>query len=57
MLMVPMMFRVIRIAEFLSASAETRGISLECRKHSYIDCKMTARDYEFFLSLWRFIKL
>lgn len=57
MLMVPMMFRVIRIAEFLSASAETRGISLECRKHSYIDCKMTAQDYEFFLSLWRFIKL
>lgn len=42
MLVVPVMFRVIRIAEFLSASAETRGISLECRKHSYIDCKMYA---------------
>ncbi|MCR5529281.1 MAG: ATP-binding cassette domain-containing protein [Saccharofermentans sp.] len=44
-LIVPMMFRVIRIAEFLSASAETRGISLRCRKDSYIECRMKVSDY------------
>ena len=36
-LIVPMVFRVIRIAEALSASAETRGISLPGRRESYIE--------------------
>lgn len=35
-LIVPMVFRVIRIAEALAASAETRGISLPGRRDSYI---------------------
>ena len=35
MLIVPMVFRVLRIAETLSASAETRGISLDGRRTSY----------------------
>lgn len=34
-LIVPMVFRVIRIAESLSASAETRGISLPGRRDSF----------------------
>ena len=32
----PMVFRVLRIAEALSASAETRGIGLEIRRESYV---------------------
>ena len=44
MLIVPMMFRVIRIAESLSASAETRGIALEGRRSSYLSVSFTAAD-------------
>ena len=36
-LIVPMVFRVIRIAEALSASAETRGISLKGKRDSYVE--------------------
>jgi energy-coupling factor transporter transmembrane protein EcfT len=43
-LIVPMMFRVIRIAEYLAASAEARGISRKVRKYSYIECRIKARD-------------
>ncbi len=35
-ILVPMMFRVIRIAESLSASAETRGIALHRKRASYV---------------------
>lgn len=38
-------FRVIRIGETLSASAETRGISLKRKKTSCVDLKMRVRDY------------
>ncbi|MCR4933520.1 MAG: ATP-binding cassette domain-containing protein [Lachnospiraceae bacterium] len=46
-MIVPMIFRMLRIAEYLSASAETRGITLKCRKNSYIDLKMNIKDYVF----------
>lgn len=43
-LTVPMALRVIRIAEMLSASAETRGISLKRRRSSYIALRFGALD-------------
>lgn len=43
-LIVPLIFRVIRIAEALSASAETRGIELKNKKVSYIETKFGAAD-------------
>ena len=43
-LIVPMIFRVIRIAEALAASAETRGIALHRKRESYISLKIRAAD-------------
>ena len=43
-LVVPMVFRVIRIAEALSASAETRGINLKGKRDSLIQLKMGPGD-------------
>ena len=40
----PLMLRVIRIAESLSASAETRGISLPGRRQSYTSLKIKVSD-------------
>ena len=46
-LTVPMALRVIRIAETLSASAETRGIDLKCRKSNYLSLRFSAWDVVF----------
>ncbi len=46
-LTVPMALRVIRIAETLSASAETRGIDLKRRKSNYLSLRFSARDVVF----------
>ena len=46
-LVVPMVFRVIRIAEALSASAETRGIALKGRRQSLIPLKLGPADILF----------
>ena len=46
-LTVPMALRVIRIAETLSASAETRGIDLKCRKSNYLSLRFSAWDIVF----------
>ena len=43
--MISMIFRVIRIAECLAASAETRGIALSRKRDSYIALKMGPRDW------------
>ena len=43
-LTVPMALRVIRIAETLSASAETRGIDLKRRKSNYLSLSFSAWD-------------
>ncbi|MCM1167710.1 MAG: energy-coupling factor transporter transmembrane protein EcfT, partial [Ruminococcus sp.] len=43
-LTVPMALRVIRIAETLSASAETRGISLKRRRSSYVALRFGTPD-------------
>ena len=43
-MIVPMVFRVIRIAESLSASAETRGIGLRNRRESYVDIRHGSAD-------------
>lgn len=43
-LTVPMALRVIRIAETLSASAETRGIDLKRKKSSYVSLSFGALD-------------
>lgn len=43
-LTVPMALRVIRIAETLSASAETRGIDLHLRKSNYISLRFSVWD-------------
>ena len=43
-LIVPMVFRVIRIAELLSASAETRGIDLKGKRESYTQIKFHLSD-------------
>lgn len=44
-MIVPMVFRVIRIAESLSASAETRGIAMKRKRASYITLEMKLLDY------------
>ena len=46
-LTVPMALRVIRIAETLSASAETRGIDLKRRKSNYLSLQSSAWDIVF----------
>ena len=46
-LTVPMALRVIRIAETLSASAETRGIDLKRRKSNYLSLHFSAWDAAF----------
>ena len=46
-LTVPMALRVIRIAETLSASAETRGIDLRLRKSNYLSLRFSAWDIAF----------
>ena len=46
-LTVPMALRVIRIAETLSASAETRGIDLTRRKSNYLSLRFSAWDVAF----------
>jgi len=46
-LTVPMALRVIRIAETLSASAETRGIDLKRRKRNYLSLWFSAWDVVF----------
>ena len=43
-LIVPMVFRVLRIAEALSASAETRGIGLSVRRESYVSIHWKPAD-------------
>ena len=43
----PMALRVIRIAETLSASAETRGIDLRLRKSNYLSLRFSAWDVLF----------
>ncbi|MCM1330939.1 MAG: ATP-binding cassette domain-containing protein [Ruminococcus sp.] len=50
-LLVPMALRVIRIAETLSASAETRGIALKCKRSSYLSLRFTAADFIFLFIL------
>lgn len=50
-LTVPMALRVIRIAETLSASAETRGIALDGKRSSYVRLSFRLRDFLFFLLL------
>lgn len=50
-LTVPMTLRVIRIAETLSASAETRGIALKGKRSSYVSLHYGAWDLLFFLLL------
>jgi energy-coupling factor transport system ATP-binding protein len=45
MTVVPAVFRVMQIAEHLSASAETRGISLKVRKTSLLDLRFRPADY------------
>ena len=47
LLTVPMALRVIRIAETLSASAESRGIDLKRRKSNYLSLRYTAWDFIF----------
>ena len=44
-LVISLIFRVIRIGETLSASAETRGIGLKHKKTSYISLKFNLCDY------------
>ena len=46
-LTVPMALRVIRIADTLSASAETRGIDLRLRKSNYLSLRFSAWDAVF----------
>ena len=48
---VPMALRVIRIAETLSASAETRGIDLNKKRSSYIQLKFGMADVICFATL------
>lgn len=50
-LTVPMALRVIRIAETLSASAETRGIDLRRKKSTYVSLRYGAWDIIFTLLL------
>lgn len=50
-LTVPMALRVIRIAETLSASAETRGIDLKRRKSNFMSLRFSAWDILFIIML------
>lgn len=50
-LLVPMALRVMRIAETLSASAETRGIALKCKRSSYHSLRFGAADAIFAILL------
>ena len=50
-LTVPMALRVIRIAETLSASAETRGIDLKRRKSNYLSLQFSPWDIVFCAAL------
>lgn len=50
-LTVPMALRVIRIAETLSVSAETRGIDLKRRKSNFLSLRFSAWDILFFVVL------
>ena len=50
-LTVPMALRVIRIAETLLASAETRGIDLKRRKSNFLSLRFSAWDILFFVVL------
>ncbi|MDO5732960.1 MAG: ATP-binding cassette domain-containing protein [Eubacteriales bacterium] len=50
-LIISMVFRVIRIAEALSASAESRGISLRRKRSSLIALKMGIKEYGMMLLL------
>lgn len=50
-LTVPMALRVIRIAETLSASAETRSIDLKHRKSNFLSLRFSAWDILFFVVL------
>ena len=43
-IIVPLILRVIRIAESLSASAETRGIALSGRRQSFTSLKIGISD-------------
>ena len=54
-LTVPMALRVIRIAETLSASAETRGIDLRLRKSNYLSLHFSAWDVLFCVLLAAFV--
>lgn len=44
MIIMPMIFRVIRIAEMLAASAQTRGIDLKRKRQSYITLHFNVMD-------------
>lgn len=44
-LIISLVFRVLRIAETLSASAETRGLALQNKKTTYIDLHFQPVDY------------
>ena len=44
---VPVALRVIRIAETLSASAETRGIDLKCKRNSFVSLQLGVWDVVF----------
>ena len=46
-----MALRVIRIAETLSASAETRGIDLKKKKSNYLSLRFSALDAVFLVLL------
>lgn len=46
-----MALRVIRIAETLSASAETRGIDLKRRKSNFLSLRFSAWDILFIIML------
>lgn len=46
---VPLTFRVIKIAEVLSASAQTRGIDLKCKRTSFVEIKFKTADYIFMI--------
>ncbi len=48
-LIVPLSFRVIRIAEALAASAQVRGIDLNKRRTSYIEIKFSLLDVAVFI--------
>lgn len=44
-LIVPMVFRILRIAQTLSASAETRGVDMKRKRYTYLQVRFTFVDY------------